>query len=67
LPTRAFLAALLLCWPIQIGHPQKYWDRYKPGSLAAVIRENDSTIRAGLLDKKPSRHFTGDQFPTRTF
>lgn len=59
-----FLGALLIGWPLQIAQAQNNWDRYKPGSLAAVIRQNDSTIRSALLDQKPSHHFSGDQFPT---
>jgi hypothetical protein len=54
---------------------QSSWDRYKPGTLAAVMREGDSTIRAALRetdsvtrgtsgDKKPSEHFLGYDYPT---
>ena len=49
-----FLASLLLGWPMQAAQAQNNWDRYKPGSLADVIRDNDSTIRSTLLDKKPA-------------
>ena len=54
---------------------QSSWDRYHPGTLAAVMKEGDSTIRAALRetdsvthgasgDKKPSQHFLGYDYPT---
>jgi hypothetical protein len=54
---------------------QNSWDRYKPGTLTAVMNEGDSTIRAALRetdsvtrgasgDKKPSQHFLGYDYPT---
>src|ERR1041385_5234620 len=53
---------------------QSTWDRYKPGSLSAVMTDADSTIRASIrsadsairadAEKKPSEHFLGTQYPT---
>jgi len=53
---------------------QSSWARYKPGTLAAVMNDGDSTIRAALREtasvtrdageKKPSQHFLGYDYPT---
>ncbi|MFL5599493.1 MAG: hypothetical protein ACJ78I_03775 [Gemmatimonadaceae bacterium] len=52
---------------------QNNWNRYKPGTLAAVIQEADSEIRAAIKeagpaisanDKRPSNHFLGYDYPT---
>ena len=51
-------------------HAQSSWDRYKPGTLGAAIRDSDSTIRSaitenrqtGTIDDRPSQHFMGDYY-----
>jgi hypothetical protein len=53
---------------------QSTWDRYKPGSLTAVLSDADSTLRKSKRevdsamhatpDTKPSEHFLGTQYPT---
>jgi hypothetical protein len=39
------------------------WEHYQPGSIAAVIQANDSTIRADH-DHLPSIVISGNKFPT---
>lgn len=53
---------------------QSTWDRYQPGTLAAVIHDADSSIRSakrevdstmhGSMADKPSEHFLATQYPT---
>ena len=60
------LALILLLGSTNIAWAQSTWDRYQPGTLSAIIKVQDSTIRAEAAgDRNPSFHFTGDQFPTR--
>jgi hypothetical protein len=60
------LGALSLGDTTQVAWAQTTWDRYQPGTLSAIIKAQDSTIRAEAAgDKNPSFHFSGDQFPTR--
>jgi hypothetical protein len=60
------LGAISLGGSTQIAWAQTTWDRYQPGTLSAIIKAQDSTIRAEAAgDKNPSYHFSGDQFPTR--
>jgi len=64
--------ALCISGAIALGGPgrsawaQTRWDRYQPGTLSAIIKVQDSTIRAEAAgDRNPSFHFSGEQFPTR--
>jgi hypothetical protein len=55
-----------LAWPARATNAQSTWDRYKPGTLSSVMRENEATIREAISqvpnpDKRPSEHFVGDQ------
>jgi hypothetical protein len=50
--------------PIRSAAAQTSWDRYKPGTLSAVMDQHDSSIRAGSVDRRPSWVVTGNQFPT---
>jgi len=61
---RATIVALLLASPVRTSLAQSTWDRYKPGTLAAVTSDADSMIRGALIDKSPSQHFMGDQRAT---
>ncbi|MGH7603803.1 MAG: hypothetical protein ACRENK_07380 [Gemmatimonadaceae bacterium] len=57
--------ALALTSPVAIAHAQTKWDRYKPGTLGAIMELHDSTIRAGWDESRtPGEHFSGDDFPT---
>jgi len=73
----ARLKILLLLSALSAGKSfaQSSWDRYKPGTLAAVMNEGESTIRAALREtdsvtrnaaggRKPSQHFLGYDYPT---
>lgn len=60
------LGAISLGGSTRIAWAQSTWDRYQPGTLSAVIKAQDSTIRAEVAGaKNASFHFSGDQFPTR--
>ena len=70
---RAALVIALASALTDVASAQSTWDRYKPGSLSAVMDDADSTIRRSIRevessthvsDKKPSEHFTGNQYPT---
>ncbi len=53
--------------PSGIANAQTKWDRYKPGTLGAIMEMHDSTIRAEWDESKtPGEHFSGDDFPTIT-
>jgi hypothetical protein len=56
--------ALLLVARTSAARAQSSWDRYKPGTLASIMAAHDSTIRAGWDGRKPSEHFSGDNYPT---
>ena len=58
-----FLTLLVLA-PLHVVPAQSTWDRYKPGTLAAIMAQHDSVIRASWDGKNPSEHFSGDNFPT---
>ena len=58
------LAALLLGTSARIVQGQSSWDRYRPGTIAAVIGEHDSTIRADHVPQHPSLVVSGHDFPT---
>lgn len=62
----AFLGALVVGGPVAIAHAQVNWGRYKPGTIAAVMRLHDSTIRADHVANHPSFIVSGDVFPTQT-
>lgn len=48
-----------------IAQAQTSWDRYKPGTLGAIMELHDSTIRAEWnKSKTPGEHFSGDDFAT---
>ncbi len=55
---------LLFVAPLHAVPAQSSWDRYKPGTLAAIMAQHDSVIRASWNGKNPSEHFSGDNFPT---
>lgn len=58
------LVALLLGGPGRIVQAQTNWGRYTPGTIAAIIQQHDSTIRADHVEKHPSLVVSGDDFPT---
>jgi hypothetical protein len=58
-----FLTLLFLA-PLHDVRSQSTWDRYNPGTLAAIMEQHDSVIRASWDGKNPSEHFSGDNFPT---
>jgi hypothetical protein len=57
------LLAVLAVSAAQAARAQSSWDRYKPGTIASIIEQHDSTIRA-TWEGKPSEHFSGYDFPT---
>ena len=67
-------AAVLTTLVASASVAQSGWDRYQPGTLAALIRASDSTVRGALSDTsirrsvgdgdKPSEHFVGYDSPT---
>ena len=59
----SFLSLLLLA-PLQPARAQAPWDRYKPGTLAAIMEQHDSIIHASWNGKVPSRHVSAVDFPT---
>ena len=59
---RAAIVVLLLALSARSAVAQSDWDRYKPGTLAAVIAEINATIRESLIDKRPSDHFVGSEY-----
>ena len=72
---RATILTLLLAASAGKSLAQNGWDRYKPGTLAAVINQGDSTIRGAIRETKlaspgvsaaqlPSQHFLGYDYPT---
>jgi len=44
---------------------QSNWDRYRPGTITAVMDLHDSTIRATPANMLPTWVLPGNQFPTR--
>jgi hypothetical protein len=61
-----FLGALVLGAPIVTARAQVDWHRYKPGTIAAVMEQHDSSIRADHIANHPSMIVSGDHFPTQT-
>ena len=59
-----FFLSLPFLAPVNVLRAQSSWDRYKPGTLAAIMEQHDSVIRASWNGKNPSEHFSGDNFPT---
>jgi hypothetical protein len=60
------LLALLLGGLARTGQAQNNWGRYAPGTMAAVIQQHDSAIRADHAGKKGAALIvSGDDFPTR--
>ena len=62
--TLCVLVALLLGGPGRIVHAQTNWGRYTPGTIAAIIQQHDSTIRADHVSKHPGVVISGHDFPT---
>lgn len=59
------LLALLLGGFARTGQAQSDWSRYTPGTIAAVIQQHDSAIRADHAGKKgPALVISGHDFPT---
>jgi hypothetical protein len=58
------LGALILGAPIEAAHAQSNWARYQPGTIAAVMQQHDSSIRADYVEKYPRLIVSGDGFPT---
>ena len=60
---------LLLCSALLIAESplsaQSNWDRYRPGTITAIIQLHDSTIRATPSNMLPTWIMPGDQSPTR--
>src|SRR6266571_1696782 len=44
---------------------QGNWDRYRPGTITAIVELHDSTIRATRSNLLPTWVLPGNQFPTR--
>ena len=64
-PLSALLALLFGGFP-RTGEAQNNWGRYTSGTIAAVIQQHDSTIRADHAGEKgPALVVSGDDFPTR--
>src|SRR6266550_4371447 len=72
---RVTIAMLVLASSAGKSLAQTGWDRYRPGTLAAVLNEGDSTIRGAIREtdlathsvsasKLPSQHFLGYDYPT---
>jgi hypothetical protein len=59
-----FFLPLLFLTPVHTARGQSSWERYKPGTLAAIMAQHDSVIRASWSGKNPSEHFSGYDFPT---
>ena len=58
------LSATILGAPIEAAHAQTNWARYQPGTIAAVIQQHDSTIRADHVENHSSVVVSGEDFPT---
>jgi hypothetical protein len=58
------LTLLSLGGTARIADAQSNWARYKPGTIAAVIEQHDSTIRADHISKHPGLIVSGHDFPT---
>jgi hypothetical protein len=58
------LVPLLLGGAATIAQAQSTWDRYTPGTIAAIMQQHDSTIRADHDPKLPSLVVSGKSFPT---
>lgn len=58
-----FVIALLAGAQLHSLCAQSSWDRYKPGTLAAIVDAHDSTIRA-TWKGTPSRYLSANDFPT---
>ena len=57
--------AVALVSPAAIAHAQTNWDRYKPGTIGAIMELHDSTIRAEWdKSRTPGEHFSGYDFAT---
>src|SRR3989442_1066928 len=64
IPAACVIGALHLGAPTHVAAAQTSWDRYKPGTLSAVMEQHDSSIRASSVARLPSWVVTGNQFPT---
>jgi hypothetical protein len=58
------LLALLFGGFARTGQAQNNWSRYRPGTIAAVIQQHDSSIRAEHVANHPGIVVSGDDFPT---
>jgi hypothetical protein len=54
----------LLASPVRSVSGQSNWARYTPGTIAAIIQQHDSIIRADHVEKHTSLVLSGDHFPT---
>src|SRR3954470_7176306 len=65
----AVIGTLLLVWPAGAAGAQTSWDRYRPGTLTAVMGQIETEIRDAVAtvpnrEKRPSEHFPGDDNAT---
>jgi hypothetical protein len=58
------LLTLLLGGSPGVSQAQTNWDRYTPGTIAAIMQQHDSSIPADYDPKYPSFVISGDDFPT---
>jgi hypothetical protein len=58
------LVTLLFGGSPGVGQAQTNWDRYTPGTIAAIMQQHDSSIRADYDPKYPTFVISGDDFPT---
>jgi hypothetical protein len=63
---------VLLSLPLDAAGGQSHWDRYKVGTLTAIIRAqgpiilaNESLVPTKSSPKHPGYHYSGDDYPTR--
>jgi hypothetical protein len=63
---------VLLSLPLNAADCQSHWDRYKAGTLTAIIRaqgpiilESESLVASKSSPKHPGYHYSGDDYPTR--
>jgi len=54
----------LLTSPVRGVRAQSNWSRYTAGTIAAIMQQHDSIIRADHIEKHPSLVVSGDDFPT---
>lgn len=60
----ALLLVALLTIPFGAGYSQSNWDRYKPGTIAAIMDAHDTTVFPNPVDGKTNFMVSGDHFPT---